>query len=95
MGTPHAELRILSAFSSNWYLDDEICSGTPRTELSISLAFPPKSIWMMKFDWALEGVDFPFFWKIDMKGPYMANIGKKNHVLEKQKNKNYQIFCLI
>ena len=50
---------------------------------------------MMKFDWALEGVDFPSFWKIDMKGPYMANIGKKNHVLEKQKNKNYQIFCLI
>ena len=25
-------------------------------------------------------------WKIDMKGPYMANIGKQNHVLEEEKN---------
>ena len=31
------------------------------------------------------GVDFRFFGKIDMKGPYLANIGKKNHVLEREK----------
>ena len=34
-----------------------------------------------------EGIDFRFFWKIDMKGPYLANIGKNNHVLELKKNK--------
>ena len=33
----------------------------------------------------LEGVDFRFFWKIDMKGPYLANIGKKNYVLAQAK----------
>ena len=31
------------------------------------------------------GDRFSFFGKIDMKGPYLANIGKKNQVLEKAK----------
>ena len=35
----------------------------------------------------IRGGRFSFFWKIDMKGPYMANIGKKNHVLEKKRKK--------
>ena len=42
----------------------------------------------------LEGVDFRFFWKIDMKGPYLANIGKKNHVLEKAKEIKLSNFLL-
>ena len=41
---------------------------------------------------SLKGVDFRFFWKIDMKGPYLENIGKTNHVLEKKKL-NCQIFA--
>ena len=33
----------------------------------------------------IRGVDFRFFRKVDMKGPNLANIGKRNHVLEKAK----------
>ena len=40
---------------------------------------------------ALEGVDFCFFWKIDMKGPYLANIGKKSCF----RNKQTKIFFLL
>ena len=42
----------------------------------------------------LYGVDFQFFGKIDMKGPYLANIGKNNHVLEKTKTKKLSNFLL-
>ena len=34
----------------------------------------------------LEGFDFRFDWTIDMKGPSLANTGRKNYVLEKAKS---------
>ena len=51
-------------------------------------------IWFKVY--ALEGVDFRFFWgKIDMRGPYLANIDKKICYRKIEKNLNCQISCLF
>ena len=33
----------------------------------------------------VRGGRFSFIWKIDMKGPYLPNIGQNNHVLERKR----------
>ena len=40
----------------------------------------------------VEGIDFRFFLKIDMYGPYLANIGKQN-MLNKKQTKNVKSFA--
>ena len=51
----------------------------------LTKALPPPPVFI--YIYILEGVDFRFFWKIDMMGPYLANLGKNNHILEKGKKK--------
>ena len=40
---------------------------------------------LFELEVSIRGGRFSFFFQIDMKGPYLANIGKNNHVLEEKK----------